>query len=482
MLNFRIIARILGLQLIFEGLFMLLPAMVSFLYHEQTMTSFVFSALITIITGILVYTPLRNEERVYRNKEGYIIAVGIWIILSLTGTLPYILSGSIKQFGDAFFESMSGFTTTGATIFNDVESLTHGILFWRSLTQWLGGICIILISMSAFPVFKSANVQLSISGFSGHSADKIHPRIKDAAKRLISIYCLLTLSEIFLLIIGGMPVFDAVCQSLSTLSTGGFTTRNNGIASFSSPYIIIILTIFMFVAGTNLSLMYFGLKGNFRKITGNNEFIYYTAICLFFTAIVAVILIIESGLPIGKAVLNGAFHVISIITTTGFYSQNLRLTGNAILIIFIMLMFIGGTIGSTSGGIKIVRLLMVARNCRQELRRLIHPNGFIPVRLDKHIVPQNIIFNILIFTIIYIFLTCLGTIVISFMGCDILTSFTTSASMIGNIGPALGTSGPFTNYSDLPVAGKWFLSALMLLGRLEFLSLMILFTKNFYRR
>jgi trk system potassium uptake protein TrkH len=406
---------------------------------------------------------------------------GIWLIFSIFGTLPFILSGSISNFGDAFFESISGFTTTGATILTNIESMPHGILFWRSLTQWLGGIGIIFISLSVIPVFKSFNIQIAAIEFSGQTTDKIHPRIIDAAERLVGIYFLLTLSEVVLLILGGMPFFDAICHSFSTLSTGGFSTRNNGIAAFSSPYIMIIITVFMFIAGINMTLIYFGLKGNFKKVFGNNEFIFYSVICFIFVALVSGILYLKSGFSLSKSLLDGAFHVISIITTTGFYTQNHYLWGNIILMIFFILMFTGGTAGSTSGGIKIVRLLLITKNSRQEMKKLIHPNAFIPVRLDKRVIPQATIYNLLVFIILYFFVLCFSTFVLSFMGYDIITSFSTSASMLGNIGPGLGTFGPFTNYSTLPMAGKWFLSVLMLLGRLELLTVMILFSKNFYK-
>jgi trk system potassium uptake protein TrkH len=481
MINFRIIARVFSLLLIFEGLFMLVSATVSLIYQELTASSFLYSALITVVTGVIVFTPLRNEERIYGNKEGYIIVTGIWLIFSLFGTLPFLLSGSISSFGDAFFESMSGFTTTGATILTDIESLPHGVLFWRSLTQWLGGIGIIFISLSVFPVFKSINIQLAATEFSGQPTDKIHPRIKDAAKRLLAIYSLITLAEILLLIIGGMPVFDAVCHSFSTLSTGGFSTRNDGIAYFASPFIMIVITIFMFIAGTNMALFYFGLKGNLKKIISNNEFIFYTLICFVFIVFVSIALHLNSGFTSGKAILDGTFHVISIITTTGYYTQDYNLLGNIILIIFFILMLTGGTAGSTSGGIKIVRLLIITKNSRQEMKRLIHPNAFIPVRLDKHIIQQNTIYNLLVFITLYFLTLCFGTFIISIMGYDMITSFSTSASMLGNIGPGLGTFGPFTNYSAVPMAGKLFLSGLMLLGRLELLTVMILFTRNFYR-
>ncbi len=481
MINFRIIARAFSLLLIVEGLFMLVSAGVSFFYHEHAASSFCYSALITIITGVLVFTPFRNEEKIYGNKEGYIIVTGIWLIFSLFGTLPFLMSGSITSFGDAFFESMSGFTTTGATILPDVEIMPNGILFWRSLTQWLGGVGIIFISLSLIPVFKSLNIQVSAAEFSGQATDKIHPRIIDAAKRLIAIYLILTCLEIFLLTIGGMPFFDAICYSFSTLSTGGFSNHNNGMSAFSTPYIMIIIIIFMFIAGTNMTLIYFGLKGNFKKIFGNNEFVFYTIVCFLFIAIITLVLTVSSDFRFGKALLEAAFHVVSIITTTGFYTQTHTSWGSIILIIFFILMFTGGTAGSTSGGIKMVRLLLITKNSRQELKRLVHPSAFIPVRLDRKVVSQGTIYNLLVFIILYFFLVCFGAFIISFMGYDIITSFSTSASMLGNIGPGLGAFGPFTNYSAIPMVGKWFLSAWMLLGRLELLTVLILFSRNFYR-
>lgn len=482
MFNFRIIARVFSLMLIVEGLFMLISAAVSFLYHEHSAASFCYSALITILTGVIVFTPLRNEERVYGNKEGYLIVTGIWVLLSLFGTLPYIFSGSISGFGDAFFESMSGFTTTGASIINDIEKLPHGILFWRSLTQWIGGIGIIFISLAVLPVFKTINIQLIAAEFSGQITDKIHPRILDAAKRLVTIYLVLTLAEIVFLIIGGMPGFDAVCHSLSTLSTGGFSTKNNGMAAFNTPYIMVIMTIFMFAAGTNMTFIYFGLKGNFKKVFGKNEFFFYSLLCLGFAVLVSAILILQNEFPAGKAFLDGTFHVVSIVTTTGFYTQNYNLWGSLLLMVFFILMFTGGTAGSTSGGIKIVRLLLITKNQKKELNRLIHPNGFIPVRLDRHIIPQSTVYNLLVFITVYFLLLCFSSFIITLMGFDMITSFSTAASMIANIGPGLGSTGPFTNYSALPMAGKLFLSGLMLLGRLEILTVVILFTRNFYRR
>jgi trk system potassium uptake protein TrkH len=480
MINFRIIARVFSLVLIIEGLAMLLSAAVSFMYKEPA--SLLLSAIITLVTGILVFTPLRNEEKLYGNKEGYIIVAGIWLISSLFGTLPYLMSGAIKSFGDAFFESMSGFTTTGATILTNIEAQRHGVLFWRSLSQWLGGIGFIIISLSVLQVMKTINIQLTITDFTGQASDKIHPKIKESAKRLITIYTLLTLAETIMLMIGGMNLFDAVCHSFSTMSTGGFSTRNEGIAAFGSPVILIILTFFMFLAGTNMTMVYFALKRNFKKISGNNEFIFYAITCLVFMLIGSVFLIINQGYNAGKAFLEGSFQVISIITTTGFYHTDYNQWGSLLILIIFILMFTGGTSGSASSGLKVMRLLLITRNARHEMKRMIHPNAFIPVRLDNKIIPQNIIYNLLVFITLYFLIISFSSLIISFMGQDIITAFSTSAAMLGNIGPGLGSFGPFKNYASVPMAGKWFFSFLMLLGRVELFSVLVLFTRNFYRR
>jgi trk system potassium uptake protein TrkH len=482
MINFRIIARAFSQVLIFEGAFMLLAGAVSWIYNEPSASSFLFSALITLITGILVFTPLRNEEKVYGTREGFIINTFIWILFSAFGSLPFLFSSSAGNFTDAFFESISGFTTTGATIFTDIESLPHGILLWRSLTQWLGGIAIIMLSFYVVPVIKSLNIQLSTTEFSGQMTDKINPKLVETTKRLISIYILLTFAEAILLIIGKMPLFDAICHSLSTLSTGGFSTRNNGIAAFSSPYIKAVITLFMFFAGMNPALFYFSVKRNFRKVFHNNEFVLYTILVIGFSLLVASLLFFTTRVPLSAALSDGFFHTISVITTTGFYTENFSQWSNLLITIIFILMFTGGMAGSASGGIKIIRLMIIAKNNRNEPKRLIHPYAYLPVSIDQKKVPQNIVYNLLIFIILYFISICTGTILISFLDYDVITSFSTTASMLGNIGPGLGTFSPFANYADMPTTGKWILCTLMLLGRLELLTVIVLFTRSFYRR
>lgn len=481
MINWRIVARIFSLLLIAEGFFMLIPAVVSYIYGEPAAYSFLYSALIAIVTGIIVFTPLRDVEKVTAKKEGYIIVCGAWLLFALFGTLPYLFTDSANNLTDAFFESMSGFTTTGATIFSDVESLQHGILFWRSFTQWIGGMGIILVSLYVLPVFRSVYIQLPAAEFAGQPSDKIHPKIIDVAKRLVLIYAIITLAESILLMVGGVPVFDSICISFSTLSTGGFTTMNDGITSFANNYVIIVITLFMLLAGLNMTFIYFGLKGNIRKIL-NNEFVFYTVLCIGFIILVSSLLSLKPEIDAGRAIQEGSFHVISLITTTGFYIQDHQLWGDSVIIVLFVLMFTGGTAGSTSGGMKIFRLLLVTKNSRQELIRLLHPNAFIPVKLDHKVISQTTIFNLLVFVSLYFFIVCASSFVISLMGYDLLTSVSTSASMLANIGPGLGNFGPFTNFSSMTVFGKWFMSALMLLGRLELLTLMVLFTRSFYSR
>ncbi|HCI54385.1 MAG TPA: TrkH family potassium uptake protein [Bacteroidales bacterium] len=482
MINFRVITRIYGIFLISEGIMMLATALASLIMHDISVSSFFVSGIITITTGVFVYTPIKEEEQTYGNREGYLIITGVLIIFSLFGTLPFLFSGVTKNFIDAFFESVSGFTTTATTVFPDLEKLPKGILLWRSLTQWLGGLGIIFLSLYVLPVFKDSSIQLSTTDFSGQPSDKIHPRWVDTAKRLILIYIILTAVEIVLLAAGKMNFFDAVCISLSTLSTGGFSTHNNSLVMLATPYSKIIITIFMFAGGTNMSVLYYFVKKDFKKIKENSEFIFYLLLTIVFCLLISVILFINGFSPFFESIINGSFHVVSIITTTGFYTNNYILWGNFIMLIFLALMFTGGMSGSTSGGIKIGRIMMLSLNMNIEIKRLLHPDAYLPVRLNHKIIPQEIIYNIQVFIIIYLITVCISAFGISLMGYDIITSFGTAISILGNIGPGVGSFGPLNSYAGLPAAEKLFFSVLMILGRLELLAVMVFFAKSFYRR
>ena len=482
MINSRIIARVFSQVLILEGILMLVSGGVSWSYSEPAARSFLFSAIITLVTGILVFTPLRHQEKVLGTREGFIIYTFIWILFGAFGSLPYLFTSSAGNFTDAFFESVSGFTTTGATIFRDIESLPRGILFWRSLTQWIGGMTVITLALHVFPVVRSLNVQLPATEFSGIMADKIHPRVIETAKRLILVYVVLTIAEVILLVLGKMPAFEAICHSFSTLSTGGFSTRNGGITAFSSQYIKTVFILFMFFAGINPALFYFAFKKSFSKIIRNSEFSAYLVMVILFPALIIFLLLREGGISLSSAFMDGLFNTVSVITTTGFYTVSFNEWGYLVMLVIFFLMFTGGMAGSASGGIKVVRLLIAARTSRNESKRMIHPYAFLPVKIDQKRVPQSIIQNLLIFMIIYFITLCTGALLISFLDYDIITSFSTSASMLANIGPGLGTFGPFSTYADLPSTGKWILSGLMILGRIEILSVLILFTGSFYKK
>jgi trk system potassium uptake protein TrkH len=482
MLNSRIIARVFSQVLILEGILLLVSGAVSWIYNEPAAKSFLFSAIITLVTGILVFTPLRHQEKVYGSREGFIIYTFIWILFGAFGSLPYLFTSSAGNFTDGFFESISGFTTTGATIFRDIESLPRGILFWRSLTQWIGGITVITLALHVLPVVRSLNVQLTATEFSGITADKIHPRVIETAKRLIGVYVVLTIAEAILLVLGKMPVFEAICHSFSTLSTGGFSTRNAGITAFPSSYIKTVFILFMFFAGINPALFYFAFKRSFTKIIRNSEFTAYLVMVIFFPALIIFLLLREGNISFSSAFMDGLFNTVSVITTTGFYTVNFNEWGYIVMLVIFFLMFTGGMAGSASGGIKVVRLLIAARTARNESKRMIHPYAYLPVKIDQKRVPQSIIQNLLIFIIIYFITLCTGALLISFLDYDIITSFSTSASMLANIGPGLGTFAPFSTYADLPSAGKWILSGLMILGRIEILSVLILFTGSFYKK
>lgn len=455
---------------------------VALYYGDGDARSLALSALIAISTGLLISLFIRADKSNIGKREGFIIVTLSWIIFSLFGSLPFVLSGAIPSYTDAFFETMSGFTTTGASILTDIESLPHGLLFWRSMTQWLGGMGIIVLSIAILPFLKLGNIQLFVAEVPGPTPDKLRPKIKDTAKRLWGIYVIFTAAEAMLLWAGEMDLFDAVNHSFTTMATGGYSTKNASIAAFSSPYTHYVITAFMFIAGTNFTLAYFGFHGKFKKVLRNEEFRFYISVLALSIIIGSLVLWLQHGKAAEEAFRDSAFQVVSIVTTTGYATANFA-TWEPFLVIFLfILMFTGGSAGSTGGGIKMVRLLLLAKNSRMELRRLIHPNAVIPVRLNHKVVPQQVIYNIQAFMVFYLIITAFSALVISIMGYDIVSSLSSVAATLGNIGPGLGKVGPIMNYAHFPVFGKWFLSFLMLLGRLELFTVLVLLQASFYRK
>jgi len=482
MLNPRTIIRILGVILITEGFFMWLAIPVSLIFGEKDSLTFLLSGGISVLVGMAAYLPLRKSDMDLNRRDGYVIVTGAWILFSLFGTLPFLLTHSIPNFTDAFFETISGFTTTGASVLNNIEELSHAVLFWRSLIQWLGGMGIILLTLLLLPFLGIGGMQLFSAEVPSPTPDKLHPHVKDTAKRLWFIYLIFTFVETMLLWAGEMKLFDALCHSLTTMATGGYSTKQASIAYWNSPYIHYVITGFMFLAGTNFTLAYFGMHGQFKKIWRNEEFRWYLGFIGGFTLLVTLGLFFTSGSGLEPAFRNAIFQVVSILTTTGYATADYLKWAPWLIVVIFTLMFFGGSAGSTGGGPKIMRVVVMLKNSTQELKRMIHPNAMIPVRLNKMAVEESVVTSVLAFMAFYGIIAVISMVVMSILGNDLNTSIGAVAATLGNIGPGIGNVGPALNYSEIHVAGKWFLSFLMLVGRLELFTVLVLFSPMFWRR
>lgn len=493
-INFKLIFRIISLLLIIEGISMLTALPFSVYFHPESLNDFqlfkatsdfypiLIAAIVTMLIGLLIVVYTRKLNKVApTKKEAYLVVSFSWIAISIFGSLPFYLSGYFGSFTDSFFETMSGFTTTGASILSDIESIPEGLLFWRSLTHWIGGMGIIVLSLAILPLLGIGGMQLFSAEAPGPTADKIHPKVKEMAKRLWGIYVLLTLVQTGLLMLGEMNFFDAICHSFATMATGGFSTQNDSVAGYSA-YTQYIIIIFMILAGTNFSLHYFMLKGKFDKIKSNEEYQLYIGIIILASILIGFGLYFNGFADLEESFRQGIFQVVSIITTTGFVSSDYLLWPGNLWIILLLLFFVGGSAGSTGGGVKVIRILILIKNSLLEFRRLIHPHAIIPVRLNKRPVSQNIVFIVISFFLFYIVTFVFGVIFLVAIGMDFISAIGASASSLGNIGPAIGSVGPVENYAHIPVSGKWMLSFLMLLGRLELFTVLIIFSPTFWKK
>jgi trk/ktr system potassium uptake protein len=481
MINYKIIFNVLAKLIFIEGIFILLSAIFPIFYGENDLLPLIYSALICFSSGGLLWIITKNPRKDIGKREGYIMVSTVWVVFSIFGSLPFLISGSITNFTDAFFETISGFTTTGASILNDIEALPHGILFWRSLTQWMGGMGIIVLSIAVMPMLGIGGMQLFAAEVPGLSPDKLHPKIKDTARRLWGIYVAFTLTETILLMFGGMNFFDAINHSLTTMATGGYSTKQASVAFWDSQYIRYVITLFMFLAGVNFSLSYFALKFKFSKIFRNEEFKSYIGLVVLFTIVITSVLVLVQKQNFSEALCDASFQVVSIMTTTGYVTADYLQWFPVLGVIILFLMFLGGSSGSTGGSIKIVRIVLLLKNSYFELKRLIHPNAIIPVRLNNKTVAPQIITNVLAFIVFYIMMFVFGVIIMSSMGLDLDTSMGAVAATLGNVGPGIGDVGPVDNFYHIPTLGKWFLSFLMLAGRLELFTVLVLFSPAFWR-
>lgn len=473
---------------------MLTAALVSFYYDDGVTLEILIAALITMGVGALAMLLTRGHKREVKKRDGYLIVTLGWIFMALSGTLPYVISQSIPSFTNAFFETMSGYTTTGASILNDIESIPKGLLLWRSLTHWIGGMGIIVLAIAILPLLGIGGMQLFAAEAPGPSADKLKPRITDTAKRLWFIYVGLTFAETVLLYLAGMGLFDAVNHSLSTLSTGGFSTKNASVAFWNgNPLVQYITIIFMFLAGTNFVVSYFGFKGRFQKVLRDEEFKWYSYFIITFTVVATLIVFFKADTSLSSiehpmvwgefesAFRHSLFQILAIVTTTGFVTADYTMWTPFLTVFFFGLFFLGGSAGSTSGGVKVMRHVIMIRNGIIEFKRTLHPNAVLPVHYNGKSINEKIVFNILGFFILYMLSFIIGAVVLASMGLDFETSVGGAASSLGNIGPAFGILGPVNNFDALPDVAKWWCGFLMLIGRLELFTVLILLTPFFWR-
>ena len=474
---------------------MLLAAVVSGIYKDGATLSITLASISTMFAGVFAMYYTRGHRKEVKQKEGYIIVTFGWIVMSISGMLPYIFSGAIPDITNAFFETISGYTTTGASIMDDIESMPEGILFWRSLTHWIGGMGIIVLAIAILPLLGIGGMQLFAAEAPGPSADKLHPRITDTAKRLWLIYVGYTVAETILLKLAGMSFFDAINHALATLSTGGFSTKNASLAHWNDqPLIQYIIILFMFLAGTNFVMSYFAFKGKVQKVLKDEELKFYFLFILTATITAGLVIYFRAniteltpGYPmvLGKAessFRHALFQVVAVVTTTGFVSADFTAWTPFLTIFFFGLFFLGGSAGSTAGGIKVMRHLLIIKNGLLEFKRTLHSNAIIPVRYNNKTVKEHIVYNIIGFFVLYMLLFIIGALVLGFLGLDFESAIGGAASSLGNVGPALGSLNPVSNFNGLPDLAKWWCGFLMLAGRLELFTVLILLTPYFWKR
>lgn len=476
------IRNVVGFLLMLVGVMMLCCIPFSIYFEEQDTMPLLTAAGVTLFFGFFIrqFKP-KTEQLAVRKREGYLIVACGWLAMVLFSALPYLFSGLFDNPVDAFFESISGMTTTGASIIEDIEAMPKGILFWRSLTQWIGGMGIIVLTVALFPLLGIGGIELFVAEAPGPTSDKIHPRIQQTAKSLWLIYVSLTGILMFILWGAGMTFYDAINHALTTMATGGFSTHNASLAAYNIPQIQYPIIFFMFLAGVNYTVIYWSLQGKLKRVWASDEFkVYVTFIFILGLAISGSILY-HTSLSFEESIRTGFFQVISLVTTTGYVSADYTAWGPGTTMIFFGLLFVGASAGSTSGGIKLVRHWVFLKNTLLEFRRLIHPRAVLPIKMNGQVVNNKILSHILVFLLLYLALFILGTFVVSIMGLDFETATSSVATALGNVGPGLGKVGPTDNFAWLPNNVKITLSFLMLLGRLELFTILILFTPYFWK-
>ena len=492
--NTRLVVKTMGALLVIESVFMAIAMSVSFFYGDPDDGAFLVSTILTLVAGWIGIAIGTGASSQVGEREGYVIVALVWVVFSAFGMLPYWLSGQIPSFTDAWFETMSGFSTTGATILDDIEVLSHGALFWRSMTQWLGGLGIIVLSLALLPMFGLGGMQLYAAEMNGISYEKLSPRIADTAKSLWITYILLTIAEVGLLWAEGMPIFDSVCHSFTTVSSGGFSTKNMSIAFYASPIIEYTVAFFMLLAGVNFGLIILFFRGKPGRLWHDEETKWYLSAVGVVTAVLTIGLMVqwltdsfvassnEFFSHLETAFREGLFTTIATMTSTGFGIADYMTWPPFLWVIVFFLMFTGASSGSTSGGMKWVRVMIFVKSGFAEFKRRIHPNAIVPVKLNGKPITQQTTNNVMAFLQFYLMILIVTVLIFCGTGVDFDESIGAAVSALGNIGPSIGQYGPAGTYALFPTTAKWVMTLVMLIGRLEIFTVLLLFTKALWKK
>ena len=483
MVNWHIISKIIGSLLFIEAFFMAWCVGVSFYFQEDDTLAFLLSMLITFGCAFLFLLMGRNARNSLNRHDAFVVVTAVWVIFSLFGMFPFLIHGCCTNVTDAYFETMSGFSTTGSSIFDDVERLPRGILFWRSLTQWVGGLGIVFFTIAILPSLVGGSVKVFAAEATGPIKAKMHPRLSTTAKWIWSIYLMLTIGCGLAFWIAGMDWFDAMNYSMTTTATGGFSIHNEALSYFKDASIDYIAIIFEFLAGINFTLLYLSIfKGRFRDLFRNSEFKLYISIVLLATASIMTILFTQMGYDWEQAFRQGLFQVVSFITTTGVFSDDVAQWPHITWIIIGGLMFVGACAGSTSGGFKCIRAVMTLKTLRNNFRQILHPNAVLPVKINGMSVPQSRIVALFAFFTLFMCMILVTAAIMILSGIDTINSIVIALSCVSNIGPSLSNDiGANITWASMPDYIKWALSLLMLMGRLEIMTVLVLFTPSFWR-
>ena len=484
-INYLMLLRVMGLLVMVEAAFMLVPLVTAVIYGDDELMAFVVSITLTALTGALMTFGFKPRRRDMGKREGFLLTASVWVVFSVFGMIPFMICRSPLTLSDAFFEAMSGFTTTGASVMQEIDDLSHAIHIWRSLMQWIGGMGIILFTLAVIPMLNSAGgMQMFNAEVTGITHEKLRPRVSSTAKRLWLVYALLTGALIVLYWLGPMGTFDSVCHAFSTMSTGGFSTRQESIGAWDSLYIKIVTTVFMFIGGVNFALIFKASSGNFRDVWRNQTFRAYLKVILIMFVMFDLALAFNHLVPdtIEAYTIDPLFQIVSTMTSTGYTVSNFESWGVFILALEFLMMFFGACAGSTSGGAKIDRALFLLKNSRNELYRCIYPNHILSVNINGSTMTPELINKVLAFLCLYVMVIVAGGTLLTLTGVPLVDSFFSAFSCVSNTGLGAGVTGYGGSYELIPAAGKWILSLLMLTGRLEIFTVLVLFIPSFWSK